>query len=286
MVAKIPTPEIDSIEIIRRLIDERVWYREFYQSIRGDWLSQTEHYLDVAGNPELMEPLDLRNYTSNEEEAKARKTSMINLYSPSEEQFQYALLSALRRDHGLLFCPSCGGAGVPGTLDHYLPKTVFPEFSVLLANLTPMCIDCQEAKGADYLTNDNQRKFLHGYFDDVNSPIYRVTISGDFETPEFSIEYESVPHKYKALVVEHVEGVKLAARFIKYCGTKYLHLLKNVSELREEQNEALLEWMLKKFLRDSENNSINCWEAIFYRGVLASDDLMEYLRSGDLPDDL
>lgn len=39
-------------------------------------------------------------------------------------------------------CPFCGGIGTPHNVDHFLPKSHFPQFSVLPHNLVPACRDC------------------------------------------------------------------------------------------------------------------------------------------------
>lgn len=61
-------------------------------------------------------------------------------------------------------CPFCG-IGEPTTLDHYLPKENFPEFSVLAKNLIPICGVCNSNyKGSKWIEN-GQRLFIHTYYD-------------------------------------------------------------------------------------------------------------------------
>jgi 5-methylcytosine-specific restriction endonuclease McrA len=62
-------------------------------------------------------------------------------------------------------CPYCGGIGHVRTLDHYLAKAHYPEFSILPANLVPSCRDCNMgAKGAS-TTGEIGKQILHPYFD-------------------------------------------------------------------------------------------------------------------------
>ncbi len=62
-------------------------------------------------------------------------------------------------------CPFCAGIGHVRTLDHYLPKAKYPEFSILPSNLVPSCRDCNMgAKGASITANIGEQ-FLHPYFD-------------------------------------------------------------------------------------------------------------------------
>lgn len=45
-------------------------------------------------------------------------------------------------------CPFCGGIGTPRNLDHYLPKSRYPQYAVLPQNLVPACRDCNmDGKG-------------------------------------------------------------------------------------------------------------------------------------------
>lgn len=61
-------------------------------------------------------------------------------------------------------CPLCG-IGEPSTLDHYLPKEEFPEFSIFSKNLIPICSPCNSSyKGVKWIDN-GKRIFIHAYFD-------------------------------------------------------------------------------------------------------------------------
>jgi len=44
------------------------------------------------------------------------------------------------------WCPYCS-ANLIKKLDHYLPKSIYPEFALLDHNLVPCCSDCNETKG-------------------------------------------------------------------------------------------------------------------------------------------
>lgn len=58
-------------------------------------------------------------------------------------------------------CPSCG-LGQVTTLDHFLPKSSFPWFSVLVENLVPACRDCNTQKSARVAVD---AQCLHPYYD-------------------------------------------------------------------------------------------------------------------------
>jgi hypothetical protein len=59
-------------------------------------------------------------------------------------------------------CPFCG-IGAAATLDHYLPKSRYPEFATLALNLIPACDLCNRSKGHKVGTVAEQQ-MLHAYF--------------------------------------------------------------------------------------------------------------------------
>lgn len=63
-------------------------------------------------------------------------------------------------------CPLCTEGNV-STLDHHLPKTLFPALAVTPANLVPACADCNKTKrSVRFETPESQT--LHPYYDDVS----------------------------------------------------------------------------------------------------------------------
>jgi len=63
-------------------------------------------------------------------------------------------------------CPMCGRADV-FSLDHYLPKEKYPEFSIFFLNLIAVCHSCNTYKGIRVGTAHGGR-FFHAYFDNVS----------------------------------------------------------------------------------------------------------------------
>lgn len=94
-----------------------------------------------------------------------RKSELINLYDynmvqrhPGRTTYDQILVSANEK------CPFCGGIGRPKSLDHYLPKANYPQYSVLPQNLIPACRDCNTGKSNDLALEPGQQP-IHPYFD-------------------------------------------------------------------------------------------------------------------------
>lgn len=286
MVSKIRLPEEDSLEILRGVISERQKYKSFYDRITNDLINQAEMFIEHHGSPLGLTPLDLNNYTDSEEEASQRKKSLIGLYTPKSEKLPFLQLEAMRKHNGLVVCPSCGEPGRPRTLDHYLPKDIFPELSVLLLNLTPMCDWCQGEKLTDYVTEDGQKRYIHPYFDDVNRPLFSITFSPPFATPSIDIAVkEEIPEELSLLVKSHLEGVDFLTRFREYFKTRYISVLRRAHNCRQPETKKLRD-VLALFLEMEQEKSINSWDAVLYRSILENDELMEYLENSPLPDNL
>lgn len=284
MVAKIAPPEDDTLDVFNNVLNERKVHLDFYNSVQEDWRKSIEYYIENKGDPSKVSPLDLLPHTKTDDEAKKRKKSLIGLYSPKKGKTPYEILAKMRRDHGLLCCPSCGEAGVPGTLDHYLPKDEFPEFSIALVNLTPMCSECQGEKGIDYKTKGGLKKYIHPYYDEVDTPLYKVVFFTPYTMPTFSIVVnEDLNEPLLSLVKEHISGINLDVRFKRFCKTKYLHLLKMAKRNRDSSRPIGLNTVIELSLQGEEDKAINCWEAIFYRSVLEDGNLLEFLETGSLP---
>jgi hypothetical protein len=82
-------------------------------------------------------------------------------------------------------------------LDHYLPRTIYPEFSVLTENLVPACGTCNNRKRAYFRTTGGRPLFLHAYRDvlattgpyltaAVNVAANAVTVTVDLDQTVFT----------------------------------------------------------------------------------------------------
>ncbi len=282
MVASLKKP-FDSIVVFEAIYAQRTTFKPFYSSIKADWLSQINDYENKKGDPSSIKPLDLNKYPKTGKADK--KATLNNLYHPANDKEPHEILRAMRFDHGLLFCPCCGEDGSPGTLDHYLPRDAYPELSIVVSNLTPMCADCQKHKSSFYITNRNKRIYIHPYFDIIDNPLVDLKILTPYGSPrDFIISVsDGLDPAFAALVGRHLSGISFFDRFQKYCWQKHVHLLKLFADERLEDNPVSARDLIKRFLKQEKMKAENGWGAIFYRAVLLDDDLIAYLDSGDLP---
>lgn len=111
-------------------------------------------------------------------------------------------------------CPFCG-LSEPKTLDHYLPKEDFPEFSVYPKNLIPMCSVCNSCYKGVKCFKGGRRLFIHTYYDIF--PVHDFLMANVDINAKISIEFSSVnilhePY-FSSLFNSHFKELGLNSRF-------------------------------------------------------------------------
>lgn len=114
-------------------------------------------------------------------------------------------------------CQYCG-IDSPGTFDHYLPCTHFPEFSVYPDNLVPCCHACNSQRGACWCKN-GERLHINLYFDEIEAHerFLVATISFDEDgEPRAEFHVDSTRgsnHAFALRYKRHCTELKLLERF-------------------------------------------------------------------------
>lgn len=282
MVVRLIAPVINNKDFFENVLAQRKKgkNKDYFELVSKDWFDRLQAYDGSGGDPTKISKSFVK---------ATDKDKFINLYSTTSQGSYHApLIFNLRRPQRKLFlCPACGEEGTPNTLDHYLPKDHFPEFSIHLMNLVPMCDACQGIKLESFVDSGGHKRFLHPYFDAIVQPIMRIKVEPPYNSPvrfELAVDSKLDP-EFAAQVTRHLVGLELSTRLEGYCQKKYTHLLKLVAQNRKFPAGDIAQ-LLSNFMFMAEQVAINSWPAVFYRSVLSDDDLVEYLRSGELPKNL
>lgn len=275
---RLSKPNIDIDAYIKAVVEERqggpnaMWFA----SIRADWSKRCHDYDDAGGDPGSL---------PSWQEAMARKTRFKTLYaSPQDGSTQGAVIAALR-DRTMQFCPVCGEAGTPNTLDHYLPQDSYPDFAILPLNLVPTCDICQRHKLAK-TTGPDGRLFLHPYFDAcLDNQVVRLRFHPPYATPTVELVcHPDVPPKWAGLIGRHLAELQLPIRLEKFFNKEFLRVLKLAKRARERGADIANE--IERFRDHAADRSLNSWEHLLWEGALADQALVNHLAFGDLPDHL
>jgi hypothetical protein len=210
---------------------------------KSDLIAVENQYLVVSGAGDLFTILPFDTHEDDPIVISAlKKSQLIKIYEqyfakqdkPARKIYD-SLLNAAKEK-----CPFCGGIGTPRNLDHFLPKTHFPQFSVLPRNLVPSCRDCNmDGKAHSYAKNaeeqiiqpytDNDRFFLEQW-------IFADYHANDHEEPgEF--EYYVLPPKDwtmvdKQRVEKHFADFNLAKRYATKAAEHLATVLLQIERMR------------------------------------------------------
>lgn len=155
----------------------------------------------------------------------ASKELLIDYYTSPPKGLQ-EVIRERRNDHGLAECPYCGYPFAPDTLDHFIPKEHWPEYSIYSNNLIPQCRGCAPIKGAWYLCPDEDRPlFMHPMYSCLLSRIgFKVNIQVVNNIPLFECMFASAVRlapEDRAAVLRHLRKLKVKSRFESYCRHQY-----------------------------------------------------------------
>lgn len=163
-------------------------------------------------------------------------------------------------------CPFCG-IGTVRNLDHYLPESQFPTFSVLPYNLVASCRDCNTGKLASYATTQNSQT-LHPYYDDFTRDQW--LFARVLQTSPVSIEFYVNPSEAwsqveKDRVQSHFDNYQLYKRFS-------IEASNVLADLREEfilfssTPIDIQQELYKKFVSYKSRHK-NSWETAMYQAL-------------------
>jgi len=132
-------------------------------------------------------------------------------------------------------CPLCG-IGTVNTLDHYLPKTSFPIFSVTPNNLVPVCEWCQGEKG-EYYPNAKGDQLLHPYFDDVDHDIWlaaEVVVGVPAGFKYYAAPPANWSRSAKKRVMTHLKELNLPVLYSSNAGSRLAEIRGRLEKLHQK----------------------------------------------------
>ncbi|MBA5605377.1 HNH endonuclease [Duganella sp. FT3S] len=119
-----------------------------------------ELYLIKAINSKKGDDPVVLNDLKKSELMKFYDTYFVPEDKPTRAIYDYLLNSAKEK------CPFCGGIGTPRNLDHFLPKSQFPQFSIYPRNLVPSCRDCNMDGNPIGFSETAEDQIIQPYLDD------------------------------------------------------------------------------------------------------------------------
>lgn len=161
-------------------------------------------------------------------------------------------------------CPYCG-FGEISEIDHFLPKSIYPEFSVFYFNLVPSCHICNSKKG------NKKNICIHPYLEDIKD--IDKMLWAEFKLKNGSLIFYYHKQKNIPFIVEnHVDTFDILNRYKEraslYISNKIAYykffkgdLLDNIRDEHKSSTNIYLKVMYKAILDDFDNFK-DCLERI------------------------
>ncbi|MCJ8347605.1 hypothetical protein MJH12_18865 [bacterium] len=169
-------------------------------------------------------------------------------------------------------CPFCT-IGEANTIEHYLPKSKYPELAVIPNNLIASCKNCNPGKKGSRVAVSIDKQWLHPYFDDEPFTTTQWIIAKVVhDTPmrvAFSIDLECELSQHELNRVQtHFTDFNLAQRFATKADQQ---IAKFKSIAKKHSHEHLIKHLKSVVLYES-GYVFNSWEDAMYQALMSDDD--------------
>lgn len=258
--------------LLQRLVENKHLVLDKYDEYEDHSGTQTWYMLERAKHGELDQVIV----------GSLTKGELMGLYSKcmvasnGSARNVYDQIKLMARDE----CPYCGGCGEMvvdagiGSLDHFLPKSRYPAFSILPANLVPACGVCNNGMGATF-PSDPAHQPLHPYYDAAHFFDEKWTTAEVVEQNPPIVNFDVSPpdcwsEQDKRRVLKHFENCKLSGRY----RSKVNSRISSIIDQRKNAHRHLTADQFREGLRDVADNPdlpINGWERTLYHALSESD---------------
>ena len=244
------------------------------KSIIQKLLVDEKRYLERMKNKELY--LEQKNQTHSD---KITSQDLIDLY-------KYKLLKKeydVREYYDIIrlsskVCPFCGKRQT-STVDHFLAKAVYTNFTVTPINLIPCCKDCNTNKNDDDFT-EKEKVFFHPYEEDTDSfkwLVAKVLLKSKELVFDFNVTNQNMDEITYHRIHNQFNLLKLKNYYeeeanIKFSRTKeFYKLLINHKNGAEELKSHFLTEQIKY---STNENYINSFEYVYYKALIEYFDIV------------
>lgn len=244
--------DIGNLEILATIIHKnRYLFSGSEQPLKSSYFT----YIGLEGSTEIR-PINLSN-----EQAEFLRNTYIN----RAKKYNLDWIDKLYINK-LLSCPMCGGDG-PRTIDHYLPKEWYPEFSVLSYNLIPSCATCNSKRGS-YNRPQQAYPALHPYFDADILSVLNIDIDLDIAmgVPEFKLTFNN--NAFSPATQRRIASHLKACVDMKAFRSKCYGFITEYRVVEKNKDRNYLNFYISMRLEVLElGGNKNCWESALIRGM-------------------
>lgn len=175
------------------------------------------------------------------------------------------------------FCPMCGLSPWE-TLDHFAPKSSFPEFSVLARNLVPCCWRCNHLKGDGWNTGQAP-PVLNVYFDRWPRTRF-LEANVDFDPQAgalvtFSLAAKAFGGISRERLQKHFDQLKLARRYAAAGASAVDRYHRSLTHQAYPTRRQRRRYLRREALALAEKHGPNHWESVLLDALADCDDFID-----------
>ncbi|MFC5411905.1 HNH endonuclease [Larkinella bovis] len=193
---------------------------------------------------------------------------LVNKKNNARRYYDQILLSAPKGK-----CPLCNQR-IADTLDHYLPKTLYPLLSVTPINLIPACSVCNKGKLIDYPLNSEQES-LHPYYDNIENEEWLKCEVLEVNPIIFKYSVQSPDcwsELLKERVMNHFNSFKLNTLYVIHAIEEFANIKFQIEKLFNNGGQQLLKDHLSDCYESRKIIDRNSWQTAFYKALFDNDD--------------
>jgi len=169
------------------------------------------------------------------------------------------------------FCPYCL-LDSPKTLDHYINKAEYQEYSTLIRNLIPCCYDCNQVKGVDWRLNEN-RLFIHFYEDTfIQYRFLHFSIDNNFNCSFKLLKPDEITIEQFEIVENHFRKLELLERYLKRSNDYTSTELRSIHTNHQLgiSIPVIIQTLESKLEAKELRYGLNYWQCAIDRGIVSN----------------
>lgn len=254
-------------------VEQRKFLNSEEANLKMAFLEYDTHASSTPLSLEILSPIWAETATDTvvkKKEKKDKRDKAFKLYG-SNRPFVNAHWEALKAANGgsVLRCPICGQKECT-EMDHYMPRSLFQEYSSHTSNLIPLCHDCNQDKHDYWLNSKGERYFFNAFFDKLPSKIIECTVYIKNGFPKVKINKFSGLDKscyHDAVVLRTISKLDLISRFRTEAD----------SFMRSEVQRLMIDFSIQKTLYNNDRKKFWASRAMSYNQYVLYLDKFDFI---------
>ena len=271
---KLPKPTVANAETLLNNAIARKKRSDYISILNANKEYIKERYINYETNFKALENIKGSNISLQDD-----KNAMHSMFTQSFKKNikEVELKDVYEKCAGV--CPFCG-AGKLEEVDHYIPKELYPEFTIYPLNLIPICNKCNKKKGEKFLNTKKERKFINFYLDSVDTMDF-LNIMIKYESKDiknttkviYKADFPKITDVYLREIVErHYEELNLLERYAEAANDE-LSQLYSIYSNQDDYNEKEIKNAALRTVVGVKNGQLekagrNDWKYLLYDEVI------------------